>query len=99
MLKSYLLLTLRQLRKNRGYTLINIAGLAMGMAVALVIGIWIAGEVGVDKSYPDRARIVEIMQDQRPKGTPPGSPITYRGMTISSALLPYLQNGYKDIFS
>ena len=99
MFKSYLLLSLRQLRKNRGYTLINVVGLAMGMAVALFIGIWIAGEVGVDKSYPDRTRIVEIMQDQRPKGTAPGSPITYRGMTVSSALGPFLQKSYKDIFA
>lgn len=99
MFKSHLLLALRQLRRNRGYTLINVVGLAMGMAVALVIGVWIAGEVAVDKSYPDRSRIVEIMQDQRPKGTPPGSPITYRGMTVSSALNPFLENSYKDVFA
>src|SRR5580700_7892601 len=99
MFKSYLLLALRQIRKNRGYTFINVAGLAMGMAVALVIGIWIAGEVAVDKSYPGHSRIVEIMQDQRPKGTPPGSAITYRGTTVSSALEPFLQNNYKDIFA
>jgi putative ABC transport system permease protein len=98
MFKSHLLLAFRQLRKNRGYTLINVAGLAIGMAVALVIGIWIAGEVAVDKSYPDRARIVEIMQDQRPNGTPAGSSITNRGMTVSSALEPFLQNKYTDIF-
>jgi putative ABC transport system permease protein len=99
MFRSYLLLALRQLRRNRGYTLINVVGLAIGMAVALVIGIWIAGEVAVDKSYPDRSGIAEIMQDQRPKGTPPGSPITYRGTTLSSALEPFLQNNYKDIFA
>ena len=99
MFKNYLLLTLRQLRKNRGYALINVVGLAMGMAAALVIGIWIAGEIAVDKSYPDSTGIVEIMQDQRPKGTPPGSPITYRGMTVSSALEPFLQKGYNDIFA
>jgi putative ABC transport system permease protein len=99
MFKNYLLLALRQLRKNRGYTLINVAGLAMGMAVALVIGIWITGEFAVDKSYPDRSRIVEIMQDQRPKGTPAGSPVIYRELNVSSALEPFLQKGYKDIFS
>jgi ABC-type antimicrobial peptide transport system permease subunit len=99
MFKSYLVLALRQLRKNRGYTLTNVAGLAMGMTVALVIGIWIAGEFAVDKSYPDRSRIVEIMQDQRPKGTPPGSPITYREMTVSSALKPLLENSYKNVFA
>ena len=30
MFKSYLLLAFRQLRSNRGYTLINVAGLAIG---------------------------------------------------------------------
>src|SRR6185312_4111671 len=99
MFKNYLLLALRQLRKNRGYTLINVVGLGIGMAVALVIGIWIAGEFAVDKSYPNRSRIVEIMQDQRPKGTPPGSPITYRGMTLSSALQPFLRKRYTDVFA
>ena len=97
--KNYLLVALRQLRKNRGYSFINIFGLATGMAIALVIGIWTTGERSVDKSYPDHSRIVEIMQAQRPKGTSPGSPSTYVGTTVSSALKPYLQKGYNDIFS
>jgi ABC-type antimicrobial peptide transport system permease subunit len=99
MFQNYLLVALRQLRRNRGYTSINVVGLAIGMAVALIIGIWISGEVAVDKSYPDRSRIVELMQDQRAKGTPPGSPITYRGTTVSSAVEPFLQKSYKDVFT
>lgn len=98
MLKNYVIVALRQLRKNRGYSFINIFGLATGMAIALVIGIWTIGEQAVDKSYPDHNRIVEIMQAQRPLGASPGSPITYMGYTVSSALKPYLQKGYKDIF-
>ena len=98
MFKNYLLVALRQLRKNRGYSFINIFGLATGMAIALVIGIWTTGERSVDKSYPGHSRIVEIMQAQRPKGTSPGSPSTYVGTTVSSALKPFLQKGYNDIF-
>ncbi len=98
MYKNYLLVALRQLRKNRGYTFINIFGLATGMGIALVIGIWTVGEHSVDKSYPDHNGIVEIMQAQRPKGAAPGSPITYLGTTVSSALKPYLQKGYNDVF-
>ncbi len=99
MFKNYLLVALRQLRKNRGYSFINIFGLTTGMAIALVIGIWTTGERSVDKSYPDHSRIVEIMQAQRPKGTSPGSPSTNVGTTVSSALKPYLQKGYNDIFA
>ncbi|HTI88966.1 MAG TPA: ABC transporter permease [Puia sp.] len=99
MFKNYLFVALRQLRKNRGYSFINIFGLATGMAIALVIGIWTTGERSVDKSYPDHSRIVEIMQAQRQKGTSPGSPSTYVGTTVSSALKSYLQKGYSDIFA
>lgn len=99
MFKNHLLIALRQLRKNRGYSFINIFGLATGMAIALVIGIWTIGEYSIDKSYPDHGRIVEIMQAQRPNGAAPGSPITYLGTTVSSALKPYLQKGYNDIFT
>src|ERR1700743_235345 len=99
MFRNYLQIALRQFRKNRVYSFINSIGLATGMAVALVIGIWIAGEFAVDKSYPDHSRIVEIMQDQRPKGTPPGSPVIRRELNVSSALESILQNSYKDVFA
>ncbi len=99
MLRNYLTIAIRNLQKHRGHSLINIMGLAAGMAVALVIGIWTVGELSVDRSYPDHARIAEIMQDQRPKGTSLSSPITYRGTTVSSALRAYLQKGYNDIFT
>ena len=99
MLKNYLLVALRQLRKNSGYSFINIFGLATGMAIAFVIGIWITSEHSVDKSYPGHSRIVEIMQAQRPKGSSTGSPSTYVGTTVSSALKPYLQKDYNDIFT
>jgi hypothetical protein len=74
--KNYLLVALRQLRKNRGYSFINIFGLATGMAIALVIGIWAVDELSVDQGMPNGDRIVEIMQNQWPKGqtsekTPP----------------------------
>jgi putative ABC transport system permease protein len=99
MIKNYLKIAFRQLRRNSGYSFINIFGLATGMAIALVIGIWTIGEHSVDKFYPDHKRIVEIMQAQRPKGAAPGSHITYLGTTVSSALKPFLQKGYNDIFA
>ena len=100
MLKNFFLLAFRQFRKNRGYSFINIFGLATGMAIALVIGLWATDELSVDQDYPQRGRIVEIMQNQWPKGqvsekTPP----SYTGTTISPALNPWLQNGYHDVFA
>jgi putative ABC transport system permease protein len=100
MFKNYLLIAIRQLRKNRGYSFINIFGLATGMAIALVIGIWAAGELSVDQRMPNGDRIIEIMQNQWPKGqtgekTPPASV----GINVSAALSPWLQKGnYQDVF-
>jgi len=90
MFKNFFHLAFRQLRKNRGYSFINIFGLATGMAIALIIGIWATDELSVDQGYPQGDRIVQIMQNQWPKGqsgekTPP----TYVGVTLSPALNPW----------
>ena len=99
MLKNYFALALRQLRKNRGYSFINIAGLATGMAVALVIGIWTADELSHDKSYPGHARIGEIMQGQKGGAWAKDQEKTWIGPTLSSAVKPLLKKGYDDIFA
>lgn len=101
MFKNYLLLALRQLRKNRGYSFINIFGLATGMAIALVIGIWATDELSVDQGMPNGDRVVEIMQNQWLKGqTSEKTPPRYVGTTVSPALNPWLQKGsYQDVFA
>lgn len=101
MFKSYLLVALRQLHKNRGYSFINIFGLATGMAIALVIGIWAGDELSVDQGMPNGDRVVEILQNQWPKGqTSEKTPPLYVGTTVSAALNPWLQKGnYQDVFA
>jgi putative ABC transport system permease protein len=49
MFRNYLKLAWRNLLKNKLYSFINIAGLATGMAVALLIGLWIYDELSFDK--------------------------------------------------
>lgn len=97
MFKNYLILALRQLRKNRVYSFINIIGLATGMAIAVIIGIWISGELSWDHVYPNGDRIAEIMQDQHGKAD--GKDYAYTGRTVSSALKPFLQKDYDDIIT
>jgi len=48
MLKNYFLVAWRNLTKNKIYSVINITGLAAGMAIALIIGLWIADELSFD---------------------------------------------------
>lgn len=49
MLKNYFTVAWRHLTRNRAYSIINITGLATGMAIALLIGLWIADEFNYDR--------------------------------------------------
>ncbi len=45
MLKNYLIIAFRNLRRDKVHSLINITGLAIGMAVVVLIGLWIAPQL------------------------------------------------------
>ncbi|MVM33795.1 FtsX-like permease family protein [Spirosoma sp. HMF4905] len=64
MLRNYLKIALRNLVKNKVYSFINIGGLAVGMAVAMLIGLWVYDEISFDKSFPNYDRIAQVMQNQ-----------------------------------
>lgn len=59
MLFNYLTVTLRSLARSKGFTLINISGLALGMATALVIFLWIQNEVSYDAFHDNRENIYQ----------------------------------------
>jgi ABC-type antimicrobial peptide transport system permease subunit len=54
----------RNLVKSKGYSLINIGGLAVGMAVAMLIGLWIWDELSYDKYHKNYDTIARVMQNQ-----------------------------------
>ena len=60
MLKSYLIITLRNLLKNRVYTLINLIGLTVGIASVLMILLYVQDEVSYDRYDPETANIYRI---------------------------------------
>jgi len=48
--------------KSKGYSIINIGGLAVGMAVAMMIGLWIYDEFSFNKYHKNYDRIAQVMQ-------------------------------------
>jgi len=62
MLKNYFKTAVRNLFKNKASSLINIGGLATGMAVAMLIGLWIYDELSFDKSNKNYDRIAQVWQ-------------------------------------
>src|SRR6202522_3006525 len=65
MFKNYLRVAFRSLQRNRFYAAINIGGLAVGMAVALLIGLWIQDELSYDKYHTHYDRIVQVLQKEK----------------------------------
>ena len=54
-------IAIRNLTKNKTSSFINIGGLAVGMAVAMLIGLWIWDELSYNKNYDNYDRIGMVM--------------------------------------
>jgi putative ABC transport system permease protein len=68
MIKNYLKIVWRNLIHNRVSSLINVGGLAVGMAVAVLIGLWIWDELSFDKYHKNYDNIARVMQNQTANG-------------------------------
>ncbi len=62
MIKNYFKIAWRNLIRSKGYSAINIGGLAVGMAVAMLIGFWVYDELTFDKYHKNYDRIAQVMQ-------------------------------------
>lgn len=60
MLRSYLLVALRNLWKNRGYAAINIFGLAIGLASSILIMIYVINELTYDRFHEQSDQIYKV---------------------------------------
>src|SRR5580700_9663894 len=69
MLKNYVVVAWRNLLRNRTSSFINISGLAIGMAVAMLIGLWIWDELSYNKSFDNYDRIAQVMQHRKVNGS------------------------------
>lgn len=61
MIKNYLKIALRNLVRNRGYSAINIFGLALGVACCLLLALYIQDEVSYDKHHERAEDIYRIV--------------------------------------
>jgi putative ABC transport system permease protein len=68
MIKNYLLIAFRNLVKNKGFSFINIFGLAIGMAACLLILQYVTFELSFDKFHTKGDRIYRINQDRYDNG-------------------------------
>jgi putative ABC transport system permease protein len=68
MIKSYLLVTLRNLVRNKAFSFINIAGLAFGISCSLIIFLWVRDELNTDGFHKKKDRLYRVMENQTYSG-------------------------------
>jgi putative ABC transport system permease protein len=68
MLKNFFKVAIRNLRRDKAHSFINIAGLSVGMSVAIIIGLWIWDEWSFDRYNTHYDQIAVVMQNMTGNG-------------------------------
>ena len=63
MIKNYIKTAFRSLRKNKGFTAINVLGLALGLATCLLIVFYVVDELSYDRYNVNASRIYRVNED------------------------------------
>jgi len=92
MIKNYFKVAWRNLLNNKAFASLNIIGLAIGMATAILIGLWLADEVSYDHYNVHHKSLAQVMITQSHKGD------SYTGSTIAMPLGAALQSKFGDLF-
>jgi len=93
MLKNYLTLAFRTLRKQRFFTLINILGLSIGIASCLVIVLFVNNELSYDRFYKNANRIYRVNGEIKFGGN------HYKLAVAPAPLADAILNDYPDVES
>ncbi len=92
MMRHYFLIGYRNLLRNKGYSILNIGGLALGMTIAILIGLWLHDEFTFNEIHDQQDRIVQILRKNTAQGE------TFVSKSMPGKLAPLLDEQYKDLF-
>lgn len=93
MIKNYLIIGFRSLRKHQFYSLINITGLALGLAACLLLVAWVSHEFSYDKFHINANRIYRSSLEYSFGGQ------TAKTAVSPTALLPLLKRNFPEVES
>src|SRR3982751_4227944 len=81
MLKNYFKIAWRNILRSKGYSALNIFGLATGMAVALLIGLWVYNEYSYDRFLPEYGQLYRVQRNFNSNG----DTLTFRSTSLRLA--------------
>jgi len=85
---SYFKVAFRKIKRQKGYSFINISGLAIGLSCFILIGLWVKDELSFDRFHQKKDRIYRLLN--RMSDGQSSSSVTY-------ALGPALKEGYFEV--
>jgi putative ABC transport system permease protein len=91
MLKNYIKVAYRQVKKYKAYTYINVLGLAIGITCCLLILLYVSDEISYDNFFNNAGRIYRINSDLKYGGTELYLPVT------SDMMGPILKKDYPQV--
>lgn len=92
MFKNYLKTAWRGIRKRKGYALLNIAGLAIGMTCCLLIFHYVSFEKSYDDFNPEAPNIVRLRLDNYQKGK-----LAWRSATVYPGIAPAMKKDFPEV--
>ncbi len=91
MFPNYIKIAMRAMKKHKVYSFINIAGLAVGMACAIFILLWVQDELSFDGFHTNKASIFRVASAFHNDGN-----INY-GSQTPATINPFLKDNYPEI--
>ena len=92
MFKNYLKITFRNIKKQKGYSFINISGLAIGMTCCILMFLWISDELSYDKFHEKAEDIYRL------ESVFPTSSIFKKWDATPAQLAPNVMKDFPEIF-
>ena len=91
MLRNFFKVTWRNIRRSKLFSFINIVGLAIGMASALLIFLWIENEISYDRFYPNVSRIYTLCNRDHFNGA------LWAWQTTPKVLAPTVRRSFPEV--
>ncbi len=91
MFKNYLNIALRKIRKHKGYSFINIVGLAIGVAACLLLFLWVQDELSYDRYHQNVDQIYRVVSQYESEGR------VRRSARTPAPLGPALEREFQDV--
>ena len=88
MLKNYLKITWRNIKRQKSYSLINVSGLALGIACCILILLWVQDELSWDRFHVNAETLFRVVQKQPNGHLTPVTP---------APLAAHLKNEYPEV--